>query len=250
MATYISRFPPRLFRRQTRLIQTITKTKEKVITEQQDLPDELATTGSQETQLTEKKEKITENIKVVEAEYFNNKNRALDPEDLYDTPRWRIEYDKLQDRAKLESWLNYKRHLKFLTRRHKVLEITKKFMPWDLTPQETPQDRNLGLPSDRTWLLSKNCYFFPPNYKDPRDSRQEAQYVKFAMLCLFPLLTLFIWKQKYIFEYLLDRWTFGRAPETPIDFESLPPPSTMYDPQLIVEDPVPHDARPGQVILE
>ena len=70
----------RLFRRQTRLIQTITKTKEKVITEQQDMPDELATTGSQETQLTEKKEKITENIKVVEAEYFNNKNRALDPE--------------------------------------------------------------------------------------------------------------------------------------------------------------------------
>ena len=61
------------------MIQTITKTKEKVITEQQDLPDELATTGSQETQLTEKKEKITENIKVVEAEYFNNKNRALGP---------------------------------------------------------------------------------------------------------------------------------------------------------------------------
>ena len=68
----------------------------------------------------------------------------------------------------------------------------------------------ISLPSFffKTWLLSKNCYFFPPNYKDPRDSRQEAQYVKFAMLCLFPLLTLFIWKQKYIFEYLLDRVTF------------------------------------------
>jgi len=157
----------------------------------------------------------------------------------------------MQQRSRIESWLAHKRFVKILTRAHKALNYTKKKMPGDLTPQETPQDRNLGLPSDRTWLLSKNVYYFPPNYVDPRDAAQNAQYVKFAMLCLFPLLTLFIWKRKYIFEWMLDRWTFGRAPETPIDFEALPPPSTMYDPQLIIEDPVPSDARPHtSVVLE
>jgi len=219
--------------------KTITLEKER----EETIEDSLSTTQTTNLQRTEK-QKITEEVEKIAGDYYDERNRALDPEEGFDTPRWRLKFDRLQSRARLEGWLYHKRWLKKLRRQQKSLEMTQEMMPGDLNPQEIPQDRNLGLPTDRTWALSKNVYFFPPNYRDPRDTAQNVQYWRFSMLMLFPLFMLFIWKRKYIFEYLLDKWTFGRAPQTEIDFEKLPPPSTMYDPELIVEDIIPETARP------